>query len=175
MEENEKLEFDKNFEKIDKKTEHHSAEGHVGGEHHGEHHHHHRHSGRQSSAKYSGRSHSHHDSQQRVVKDRMREVRREKFYKPVLRVFFFVCLIVLIIMIVWEIYRSMSELSDASVQNQNVTENVQSSVKISELEAEVDSLKLRLKEYEKEIADLEEKLAASSQQSGTGGTDNTAE
>lgn len=174
MEENEKLEFDNNFEKIDKKTEHHSAEGHVGGERHGEHHHHH-HSGGQSSAKYSGRSRSHHDSQQRVVKDRMREVRREKFYKPVLRVFFFVCLIVLIIMLVWAIFRPAPELSDASVQNQNVTENVQSSVKISELEAEVNSLKLRLKEYEKEIADLEEKLAASAQQSGTGGTDNTAE
>ena len=173
MEENEKLEFDKNFEKIDKKTEHHSAEGYVGGEPHGEHHH--RHSGRQSSAKYSGRSRSHHDSQQRVVKDRMREVRREKFYKPVLRVFFFVCLIALIIMLVWAIFRPAPELSDASVQNQNVTENVQSGVKISELEAEVDSLKLRLKEYEKEIADLEEKLAASAQQSGTGGTDNTAE
>ena len=174
MEENEKLEFDNNFEKIDKKTEHHSAEGHVGGERHGEHHHHH-HSGGQSSARYSGGNRFHHDSQQRVVKDRMREVRREKFYKPVLRVFFFVCLIVLIIMLVWAIFRPTPELSDASVQNQNVTENVQSGVKISELEAEVDSLKLRLKEYEKEIADLEEKLAASSQQSGTGGTDNTAE
>ena len=105
----------------------------------------------------------------------MREVRREKFYKPVLRVFFFVCLIALIIMLVWAIFRPTPELSDASVQNQNVTENVQSGVKISELEAEVNSLKLRLKEYEKEIADLEEKLAASAQQSGTGGTDNTAE
>ena len=159
MEENKKVEFDNNFEKIDREGEHHhSADGHR----HGEHHHHH---GGHGSKKYSGRGGSHHDSQQKVVKDRMREVRREKFYKPVLRVFFFVCLVALIIVLIWSILSPNRDSGDYSVDNRNVTETVKSDVKISELEAEIDSLKRRLTEYEKEIAALEEKLAASAQQS----------
>lgn len=149
MDEAEKFSVD-DKSNISSEREHHR---HHGEHHHGEHHH-------------SGRSHHHserksrgHDSQRKVVRDRMREVKWEKFYKPVLRVIFFVAFIVLLVMIVWAIFHPNEQVSEVSQRDYEVTDKVQAGIQIEELHAEIESLKEQLDEYEEKIAELEERLA----------------
>lgn len=153
MEDN-NIKFNSDFEQVSSENVHHEKE------HSGEHHHHHHH-----SSGSSGKRHHHNDSQQKVVRQRLREVRREKFYMPIFRVLFIVGLIVIIIMLIWALFSPSPELGEVSRKETSVTENVRSDIKVSELQAELDALRKRLDEYEKEIASLEEKLAASTAES----------
>lgn len=152
MDEAEKFSVENLTEERDIKSEnmshHHSSSHHGSGGHH--------HSGRHH---HSGKGRSHHDSQKKVVKSRMREVRWEKFFKPVLRVVFFVAFVALIVMLIWSIFSPNQQVRDASKRDPEITDKIQADIQIEELKAEVESLEAELDEYKDKIDELKERLA----------------
>ena len=168
MEEKEMFNIEENSEREHGK--HHSNSSHHGSSHHHHHSgsHHHHHSGHRSgesrghgsernrSERKVGRSK---DSQKKVVKRRLWEVRWEKFFKPILRVVFIAFLIAVIVMIVWAIIAPNDDVQQAVKRETDTVEQVKTEIHIDELQAEVEELKKELEEYEEKIFELEEKLA----------------
>lgn len=146
---------------IEENSEREHGEYHSGSSHHnhgGSHHRHH--DGHRSERKRSERrTGSGKDSQKKVVRRRLREVRWEKFFKPILRVVFIAFLIALIVMIVWAIIAPNDDVQQAVKRETDTVEQVKTEIHIDELQAEIDELKKELEEYEERIFELEEKLA----------------
>lgn len=150
------------------KSEHHHS-------HHSDSHHsgsHHSGSGRSKSGHHSGRSH-HGENKN----DAFRKSRKEAAFKLLRRIVFFDVLIILVILIIWALAHPNKNLNEVTTRDPELTDKTQASLQINELQAEIDSLKEKLSEYENEITLLEEKLAAAgagesiSQKSADNGSD----
>ncbi len=155
------------------KSEHHHS--HHSDSHHSDSHHsgsHHSGSGRSKSGHHSGRSH-HGENKN----DAFRKSRKEAAFKLLRRIVFFDVLIILVILIIWALAHPNKNLNEVTTRDTELTDKTQASLQINELQAEIDSLKEKLSEYENEITLLEEKLAAAgagesiSQKSADNGSD----
>ena len=149
------------MENENNKERHHS--GHRS--HH--HHHHHGHSGSQSSSrershsdkKISGRNS---DSQKKVVDDRMKEVRWEKVFKPIIEGVMVVGFIILIGAIVW----FLTHPEDGTRKSNNITsqeviekqEEIKADLEENDLKKELETAMDRINDLEKRIEDLEEQI-----------------
>ncbi len=121
------------------------------------HRHHSSHHGSHHSDKMSRR---YEDSQQKVVKDTFRKVRREKVYKPIFRALLGVIILVILILFVWSVINPPQEIAETKTNPETVSDNVALKVEVAELKAEIEALDERIQGYEQKIAELEGKLAA---------------
>ena len=140
-----------------KSVHHHSGSHHSGSHHSGSHHSssHHSSSERSKSSRHSGRSH-----RGESKNDTFRNSRKEAVLNLLRRIVFFDILIILVILIIWALASPNKNLEEVTKRDPEITDKTQASLQINELQAEIDSLKEKLSEYENEIALLEEKLAA---------------
>ena len=152
MDEVEKFSVEEHEEEKSEK-EHHGNHHHGNGHHHGSKHHH------------SGHHHSLKKRSERAAKKEVdktkRAVRKEVFFRPIMRIAFFVGILLLVVAIVWTMFSPNEQVKNVSTRSDEVTDKVQAEIQINELQAEIESLKKELEEYKEEISNLEEKLRIS--------------
>ena len=133
------------------KEKHHSSRSH----HH--HHHHHR-----SDSGEKRRSSGNSDSQKKVVDERMKEVRWEKVFKPIIEIVMVVGFVVLIAAIVWFLMnpemgtmKSDKATKDAVIEKQ---EELKAELEEKDLNRDLKAALERIDELEERVEDLERAL-----------------
>ena len=133
--------------------------------HHSSHHHHDRHRSSSSRSSQSGekrRSSTGNDSQKKVVNDRMKEVRWEKVFKPIVEGLMVVGFIILIVLIIWFLLnpekgtRKTNNITPEIVAEKQ--EEIKNELAAKEEQKEIDDVLERIKELEKRVEDLEDQL-----------------
>lgn len=131
--------------------------------HHSSHHHHHHHH-RSSSSSHSEerRSSRKSDSQKKVVDERMKEVRWEKVFKPIIEVVMVVGFIALITAIIWFLthpemgtIKSDKTTQDAVIEKQ---EELKTELEERDLRRELEEAIGRIESLEERIEELEDQL-----------------
>ena len=133
------------------KEKHHSSRSH----HH--HHHHHR-----SDSGERRRSSRNSDSQKKVVDERMKEVRWEKVFKPIIEIVMVVGFVVLIAAIVWFLMnpemgtmKSNKATKDVVIEKQ---EELKTELEEKDLKRDLEAALERIEELEERVEDLERAL-----------------
>lgn len=133
------------------KEKHHSSRSH----HH--HHHHHR-----SDSGEKRRSSGNSDSQKKVVDERMKEVRWEKVFKPIIEIVMVVGFVVLITAIIWFLMnpemgtmKSDKATKDAVIEKQ---EELKAELEEKDLNRDLKAALERIDELEERVEDLERAL-----------------
>lgn len=134
------------------KERHHSSRSH-----HHHHHHHHR-----SDRDEKRRSSRNPDSQKKVVDDRMKEVRWEKVFKPIIEIVMIVGFVVLIAAIIWFLMnpemgtkKSDKATKDAVIERQ---EELKAELEEKDLNRDLEAALERIDELEERVEDLERAL-----------------
>ena len=125
-------------------------------------HHHNHHRSHRSEHGEKKRESRNNDSQKKVVKDRMKEVRWEKVYKPIIQCIMALGFVVLIVAIIW----FLANPEDGTRKNNNITpetvikkqEELKADLIEQEKQKENEDILKRIKELEKRVEDLEYQL-----------------
>ncbi len=131
--------------------------------HHSSHHHHHHHRSSSSSRRSEERRSSRKsDSQRQVVDERMKEVRWEKVFKPIIEVVMVVGFIALITAIIWFLanpemgtIKSNKTTQDAVTEKQ---EELKTDLEERDLRRELEEAIGRIESLEERIEELEDQL-----------------